>query len=125
MGMAPAPGPVRLLDWFGGPSLWAADLYTRLHLDGVIFVSKDKSDEQTRKDFYTNDSVMQHVKKSGLPKTTGAFREMVASGSGMDLNSSEGSKLMGVLELVTFSKHPQQINIMDKTSGETIVSIPT
>jgi hypothetical protein len=125
MGMASALSPVRLLEWFRRSSLWAADLYTSSHLGRLIFVTNEKSDEQTRKDFYTNDSVMQHVKKSGLPKTIGAFREMVASGSGMDLNSSEGSKLMGILELVTFSKHPQQINIMDKTSGETIVSIAT
>ena len=86
-------------------------------------MSTDKSDQQTRKDFYCNSLVKQHIKTEGVPKTVGSFRAMVASGSGVNLDSSEGSNLIGILHGITFSKHPQQINVMDKSSGQMIVSI--
>jgi hypothetical protein len=86
-------------------------------------VSNDKSDQQTRKEFYGNSLVKQHIKTQGVPTTVGLFRDMVASGSGVNLDSSEGSNLIGILRGITFSKHPQQINIMDKSSGLMIVSI--
>lgn len=66
---------------------------------------------------------MQHIKGTGIPKTTGTFREMVASGSSLDLASAKGLSLIKTLGNVTFLKHPQQINIMDKTSGVMIVCI--
>jgi hypothetical protein len=88
-------------------------------------VSNEKSDQQTRQEFYCSSLVKQHIKTEGVPTTVGSFRDMVASGSGLDLDSSEGSNLMKILKFVTFSKHPQQINIMDKSSGVTIVSIAT
>jgi hypothetical protein len=87
-------------------------------------VSKEKSREQTREDFYRSTAVKQHLKGTGIPKTVGTFRDMVSSGSKLDLGSAEGSKLVETLGGVTFSKHPQQINIMDKSSGKMIVSIP-
>jgi hypothetical protein len=85
----------------------------------------EKSEEQTRKEFYGNSQVKQHIKTEGVPTTIGSFRKMVASGSGVDLDSSEGSNLIEILGNVTFSTHPQQINVMDKSTGETIVSIAT
>jgi hypothetical protein len=88
-------------------------------------VTNEKSEEQTRKEFYTNSEVKQHIKTEGVPTTVGSFRQMVASGSGLNLDSSEGSNLIETLGRVTFSKHPQQINVMDKSSGQTIVSIAT
>ena len=88
-------------------------------------MSNEKSEQQTRKEFYCNSKVKQHIKTAGVPRTVGSFRDMVASGSGVNLDSSEGSNLIETLRRVTFSKHPQQINIMDKSSGETIVSIAT
>jgi hypothetical protein len=48
---------------------------------------------------------------------------MVSSGSRLDLGQREGSNLVETLGNVSFSKHQQQINIMGKSSGETIVSI--
>lgn len=87
------------------------------------FVSSEKSGQQTREEFYRSSTVMQHIKGVGIPKTVGSFREMVASGSTLDLASTQGLSLIETLGKVTFTKHPQQINIMDKTSGKMIVSI--
>ncbi len=88
-----------------------------------IFVNKN--DQQVRKEFYCNSVVKQHVKTEGVPKTVASFRAMVSSGTDVNLNSTDGANLLKILKGVTFSKHPQQINIMDKSSGETIVSIAT
>lgn len=49
---------------------------------------------------------------------------MVSAGSTEVLESKEGADLIACLGDVTFRRHPQQINIMDKFSGETIISIP-
>jgi len=48
---------------------------------------------------------------------------MVASGSSEDLESKKGLELIACLGKVTFIKHPQQINIMDKSNGKIIASI--
>ena len=88
-------------------------------------MSKAKSKEQTREDFYRSDTVKQYLKGYGIPKTSGSFKDMVSSGSKLDLKSAEGSSLVETLGAVTFSRHPQQINIMDKSSGKMIVSIAT
>jgi hypothetical protein len=86
-------------------------------------VSNEKSEQQTRREFYCNSLVKQHIKREGVPRTVGSFRDMVASGSRVNLDSSEGSNLMETLRRVTFSTHPEQINVMDKSNGVTIVSI--
>jgi hypothetical protein len=86
-------------------------------------LNNDKSEQQTRKEFYCNSLVKQHLKTAGVPTTVGLFRDMVASGSGVNLDSSEGSNLIGILSGITFLKHPQQINVMDKSNGLMIVSI--
>ena len=85
----------------------------------------NESREKTREDFYRGEMVRQHIKGAGIPATVGTFRAMVASGSSMNLDSPDGADLIKTLGFVTFSKHPQQINIMDKSSGKTIVSIET
>jgi hypothetical protein len=101
-----------------------ATFYTRAHPINRNFVSNEKSGQQTREEFYLNSAVRKHIKAVGVPKTTGAFREMVASGSELNLDGPEGTKMIETLCGVTFAKHPQQINVMDKTSGKIIVSIP-
>jgi hypothetical protein len=87
-------------------------------------VSNDNSGQLAREDFYHNSVVKAHLKGIGIPRTIGSFRDMVASGSSLNLDSVAGLSLMRTLGGVTFSKHPQQINIMDKLSGKLIVSIP-
>ncbi len=64
-----------------------------------------------------------YIKTAGIPKTRGTFRDMVASGSSEDLDSEKGPELVTCLGNVVFMKHPQQINIMDKSNGKIIVSI--
>jgi len=86
-------------------------------------LGNEKSDQDTRSKFYNNQSVVKHIKTHGVPKSRGAWRDMVASGSSEDLDSEKGLQLIGCLGKVVFMKHPQQINIMDKTNGEIITTI--
>lgn len=85
----------------------------------------EKGGELTREEFYGGSEVRQHIKIAGVPKTVGSFRAMVASGSSVNLDSAKGASLIKTLGYVTFSKHPQQINVMDKSSGRMIASIAT
>ena len=67
--------------------------------------------------------VIKYIKTVGTPKTRGTWKDMVASGSSEDLDSKKGLELIACLGKVVFMKHPQQINIMDRSNGERIVSI--
>jgi len=86
-------------------------------------MENEQADQDTRSKFYNSQSVVKHIKTKGVPKSRGAWRDMVASGSSEDLNSKKGLKLMACLGEVVFMKHPQQINIMDKSSGKIIATI--
>jgi len=86
-------------------------------------MENETADQDTRSKFYNSQPVVKHVKANGVPKSRGAWRDMVASGSSEDLESEKGLKLMACLEEVVFMKHPQQINIMDKSSGKIIATI--
>ena len=73
--------------------------------------------------FYTSSPVIRYIKTVGIPKRTGEFRDMVAAGSDVKLDSKEGADLIVTLRRVVFSKHPQQVNVSDDTNGKTIASI--
>lgn len=83
----------------------------------------EKKGQDARLKFYTSDPVVRYLKSVGIPKRTGEFRNMVAAGSTVKLDSKEGSDLIATLGRVVFAKHPQQINIADDTNGKTIASI--
>ena len=83
----------------------------------------EKEGQDVRRKFYNSDTVVKHIKTAGIPKTRGAFRGLVASGSPLDLDSEKGLQLISCLDKVVFMKHPQQINIMDKSNGEIIATI--
>lgn len=93
----------------------------RYHLtkDGM---TNEKEDQDTRSKFYNNPSVAKYIKTAGRPRTKRALRDMVALGSSEDLDSNKGLELMVCLDKVVFMKHPQQINIMDKSNGRIIAS---
>ena len=84
----------------------------------------EKRDLATRAEFYGSKSLAKYIKGSGAPKSKSAWRAMVASTSSEDLEGKGGIDLIACLSQVTFFTHPQQINIMDKVSGEFIASIP-
>ena len=86
-------------------------------------MSDEKKGQDTRTKFYNSDSVIRYLKTVGIPKRTGEFKDMVASGSKVKLESKEGSELIETLRRVVFAKHPQQINITDDTNGKMIVSV--
>jgi hypothetical protein len=83
----------------------------------------EKEDQDTRSKFYNSQPVVKYIKTNGVPGSRGAWREMVASGSSEDLDSEKGLELMACLGKVVFMKHPQQINIMDKSNGKIIATI--
>lgn len=83
----------------------------------------EKEEQDTRSKFYNSQSVAKYIKAVGIPRTRGAFRDMVASDSSEDLDSKKGLELISCLGKVVFMKHPQQVNIMDKSNGKIIVSI--
>jgi len=86
-------------------------------------MSEEKKGRDVRAAFYGKSSVVKYIKAVGIPKRTREFRDMVASGSDIDLTSKAGLDLIETLGRVVFAKHPQQINITDKTSGGIIASI--
>jgi hypothetical protein len=86
-------------------------------------MNNEKEGQDARMEFYGNSSVVKYIKTIGIPKRTGEFRDMVASGSTLDLHSKEGLDLIETLGCVVFAKHPQQINITDNTNGKMIASI--
>ena len=86
-------------------------------------MENEQADQDTRSKFYNSQPVVKYIKTRGVPKSKGAWRDMVASGSSEDLGSEQGLKLIACLGEVVFMKHPQQINIMDKTNGEIIATI--
>jgi hypothetical protein len=88
-------------------------------------MKNEKKGQDARAEFYGSDPVVKHIKTAGVPKRTGEFRDMVASGSDLDLDSKEGLDLIETLSHVVFAKHPQQINITDDTNGKIIASIAT
>ena len=86
-------------------------------------MENEKSDQDTRSKFYNSQSVVKHIKTHGVPKSRGAWRDMFVSAGSEDLDGEKGHELMVCLSKVTFMKHPQQINIVDKTNGEIIATI--
>lgn len=80
--------------------------------------------EDIRAKFYNSPAVIKYIQGSGIPKRTREFKQMVTAGSTEALESKKGIDLIACLGDVTFRRHPQQINIMDKSSGKTIKSIP-
>jgi len=86
-------------------------------------MSDEKKGQDARTKFYNTDSVINYLKTVGIPKRTGEFKDMVASGSKLKLESKEGAELIETLRRVVFAKHPQQINITDDTNGKMIVSV--
>jgi len=86
-------------------------------------MSKEIENEETRAEFYGTKSLAKYIKVHGVPKTRGAFRAMVASGSSEDLDGEKGAELIACLGQVTFFTHPQQVNIMDKGNCKLIASI--
>jgi hypothetical protein len=83
----------------------------------------EKKGQDARAKFYNSASTIRYIKTVGIPKRTGEFRDMVAAGSNVKLESKEGSDLIETLRRVVFAKHPQQINITDDTNGKMIVSV--
>ena len=88
-------------------------------------MSVEKKGQDTRIKFYNDGATVRYLKRVGIPKRTGEFRDMVAAGSTVKLDSKEGKELIRTLGRVVFAKHPQQINITDNTNGKMIVSIET
>jgi hypothetical protein len=90
---------------------------------GEKSMENNKAEQDTRSKFYNSQSVIKHIKTNGVPKSRGAWRDMIASGSSEDLDSEKGLDLIACLGNVVFMKHPQQINIMDKSNGQIIATI--
>jgi len=87
-------------------------------------MTKEEKQEVERARFYTDPSVIKHIKIHGIPKSRQAFKDMVATGSTEKLDGAKGAELITSLGMVTFRDHTGQINIMDKLNGKTISSIP-
>lgn len=79
--------------------------------------------QDIRARFYNSPAVIKYIQRSGIPKRTQEFRRMVSAGSTEALESEKGMDLIACLGDVVFRRHPEQINIMDKSNGKTIISI--
>jgi hypothetical protein len=88
-------------------------------------MKKETGNQETRAAFYGSESVAKYIKANGVPASKHAFREMVASNSSESLEGKKGDERIACLNEVVFFKHPQQVNIMDKTNGQLIAVITT
>ncbi len=86
-------------------------------------MEKDKEDQDIRAKFYTDPLVARYIRAHGVPKSKHTFKDMVASGTSEKLDTGKGLELVDCLRYVVFSTHPQQINVMDKSSVKTIASL--
>ena len=86
-------------------------------------MTNEKEKQDMRAKFYTSQSVLRYINANGVPKSKHAFRDMVASGTSEKLDSKKGRELIATLGQVVFFRHPQQINVMDKSNGNMIASI--
>ncbi len=86
-------------------------------------MTNEKKEQDIRAEFYTSQSVVRYIQTKGVPKSKHAFRDMVASGTSEELDTANGQELIACLGRVVFAKHPQQINVMDKSNGKIIASI--
>ncbi len=86
-------------------------------------MTNEKKEQDIRARFFTSQSVARYIRANGVPKSRHAFRDMVASGTSEKLESEKGLELIACLGHVVFAKHPQQINVMDKSNGKWIASI--
>jgi hypothetical protein len=87
-------------------------------------MTSEKKGQDIRVEFYTSQAVVKYITTNGIPKSKSAFRDMVTSGTSEKLDTKEGMELMACLGRVVFFKHPQQINVMDKSNLKMIASIP-
>ncbi len=83
----------------------------------------EKKDQEIRAKFYTSQSVARYINVNGVPKSKKAFKDMVEAGSPEKLDDKKGLELIASLGEVVFFKHPQQINVMDKSNLKIIASI--
>ncbi len=83
----------------------------------------EKKEQDIRAKFYTSQSVARYLNVNGVPKSKHAFRDMVAAGTSEKLDGEKGLELIASLGHVVFFKHPQQINVMDKSNLKIIASI--
>ena len=88
-------------------------------------MTSETEDQTTRAKFYGSGLLASYVKAKGVPKSKRAFGEMVSSNTSEDLEGEKGVKLTAILNEVVFFKHPQQVNIMDKSNGKLIAQIAT
>lgn len=87
-------------------------------------MENQKKAQDIRVKFYNSQSVARYLQANGLPMSKHAFKDMVASDiSEKKFDTEKGKELIDVLAYVVFTKHPQQINVMDKSNGKTIASI--
>ena len=88
-------------------------------------MTSETEDQTTRAKFYGSGLLASYVKAKGVPKSRRSFGEMVTSITSESLEGEKSSRLIATLNEVVFFKHPQQINIMDKSNGKLIAQIPT
>ena len=71
-------------------------------------MSDEKKGQDARIKFNNDSATVRYIKGAGIPKRTGEFRDMVAAGSKVKLDSKEGTELIETLGRVVFAKHPQR-----------------
>ncbi|MGD1054684.1 MAG: hypothetical protein ABR867_01190 [Nitrososphaerales archaeon] len=77
----------------------------------------------TRAKFCSSRPLAKYTMFNGVPRSNHAFRDMVATGGSNDLTNEQGLRLIACLGEVTFLRHAQPINILDKTNGKITASI--
>ena len=93
---------------------------------GKLGLSQNRdADIAERAKFYSEPGVARIISKNGVPKSRKAMEIIASEGSGVkDGSSVVTQKLIDCLNFVTFTVHPQQINIRDKATGKIIAVIP-
>ncbi len=86
-------------------------------------MANEGKEQEIRGKFYNSASFIKYILANGIPRSRHAFRDMVASGTSIKLDSVKGLELIATLGNIVMTMHPQQINVMDRSNGKTIASI--
>jgi hypothetical protein len=86
--------------------------------------SNTAADIAQREEFFNQPDVARMISKYGVPKSKKAWETMISENSTTKLSPAASQGRIASMSFVSFTVHPQQINVRDKANGKVIAVIP-
>jgi hypothetical protein len=86
-------------------------------------MSSTVTDIALRAKFYNEPDVAKMISKHGIPRSKKAWEMMISEDSIAKLGSGTTQARIDCVSFVSFTVHPQQINVRDKANGKVIAVI--